>query len=440
VQPTGTSQQPDTFLSKLVAVEPREVSALLFSAGAFFSILCGYYILRPVRDEMGVTVGQDGLEQLFFIVFLVMLCAVPVFGWLVSRLPRRHVVPVVYVFFIGTLLLFWMLMRGSAAISPTLAKSFFVWASVFNLFIVSMFWIVMSNIWQTPQAKRLYGFISAGGTLGAIAGPAIAKTLSKRVDTHDLLLISAAFLILALVCVLALRRAMVEDNSAIGAPASLREIFSGAERVWQSPYLLRIALLILFANLIGTYFYLEQSRIVGEVIPDRAARVAFFASRDLTTSVLVVLIELFVTGRLMQRFGVKVPLAALPLTATTGLTALALYPSLDVIAAVMVAERVVAFSLANPAMKVLYTAVSADEKFKAQNFVDTVVYRGGDAAAGWIFNTIPKALGMSGMAVSLVSIPVALLWLKTSLDLANQHDARMQSGASTGAAQAKPAE
>jgi ATP:ADP antiporter, AAA family len=417
----------ELIVQKIVPVQRNELPVLLASALTFFSILCGYYILRPVRDEMGVAVGSDGLEQLFFIVFLVMLAAVPIFGWLVASLPRRHIVPLVYVFFIGTLLIFWLLLRREIAGSgnPQLAKTFFVWASVFNLFVVSLFWILMSDLWHSDQAKRMYGFISAGGTLGAITGPVVAGTLASRMATHDLLLVSAAFLLLALGCVMLLRRYLTTANTAANAPAGVREIFSGAIRVWQSPYLFRIALLILFANLIGTYFYLEQSRIVGAAIPDKAARVEFFASRDLAVSVLTVLIEIFLTGRIMQRFGLAVPLAALPVTAATGLTALSLYPSLDVIAGVMVAERVVAFSLANPALKVLYTAVDADEKYKAQNFIDTVVYRGGDAAAGWVFNGLSKSLGLAGGAISILSLPLALLWLRTALDLANRHQEKL---------------
>lgn len=429
----------EALLQKIVAVQRTEVPVLLASGLTFFSILCGYYILRPVRDEMGVAVGSAGLEQLFGIVFLVMLAAVPIFGWIVARVPRRRVVPSIYVFFIGTLMLFWMLLgnKTPGANTAQYAKAFFVWASVFNLFVVSLFWSLMSDLWHSDQAKRLYGFISAGGTLGAITGPIVAKTLASRLETHDLLLVSAAFLLLALGCVLVLRRSLPPDKAITTAPAGFRDIFSGAIRVWQSPYLFRIALMILFANLIGTYFYLEQSRIVGAAIPDRAARVDFFASRDLAVGILTVLIEIFLTGRIMQRFGLAAPLAALPVTAAAGLTALSLHPSLDVIASVMVAERVVAFSLANPAVKVLYTAVGADEKYKAQNFIDTVVYRGGDAAAGWVFNGLSKSLGLTGGAISILSIPLALLWLGTALDLAKRQQERVSGPGQPGAARSK---
>jgi AAA family ATP:ADP antiporter len=332
-------------------------------------------------------------------------------------------VPLLYAFFIGNLLVFWGMLKGGggAAHGALVASSFFVWTSVFNLFVVSLFWIQMSDIWQTEQAKRLYGFIAAGGTAGAVTGPFLAGKLSARIDPHDLLLVTAAMLAISLMCSLALRRHTGTGAAANGEfPAGVRDILSGAERVWQSPYLFRIALFILFANLIGTFFYLEQSRIVGAEIADRTERVRFFAARDFMVSLITITIQVFITGRVMRRFGLGVALASLPVCAMLGLFALAISPTLEVIAAIMVAERAVGFALANPAVKVLYTAVDADEKYKAQNFIDTVVYRGGDAASGWLFNSAAKAAGASGALLAIASLPVTLLWLRTGIDLARR--------------------
>lgn len=416
----------ERLLTPAVAVRSEEVRQLLLAFAMFFSVLCGYYVLRPVRDEMGVALGTDGLQRLFIVVFLVMCVAVPVFGAIVARTPRRWVVPLLYAFFIANLIVFWILLKGEAGppLNPLLASCFFVWTSVFNLFVVSLFWILMSDLWQSEQAKRLYGFIAAGGTAGAVTGPFLASTLSARLDPHDLLVVTAGMLAVALSCALALRRHTGTGPSPNGdRPAGVRDILSGAERVWQSPYLFRIALFILFANLIGTFFYLEQSRIVGAQITDRAERVQFFATRDLMVSLITITIQVFVTGRVMRRFGLGVPLASLPLCAMLGLVALAISPTLEVIAAVMVAERAIGFALANPAVKVLYTAVDPDEKYKAQNFIDTVVYRGGDAASGWIFNSLAKTLGASGTILALVSLPLGLLWLRTGLDLSRRQKA-----------------
>lgn len=407
-----------------MSVTPGEVGRLLLAFVMFFSVLCGYYILRPVRDEMGVALGNDGLERLFFIVFLVMCAAVPAFGAVVARAPRRLVVPLLYAFFIANLIAFWVFLNADSGAppSPAAAGTFFVWTSVFNLFVVSLFWILMSDLWHGEQAKRLYGFIAAGGTAGAVTGPFVAGMLSTRIEAHDFLLVTAFFLAIAMWASIALRHHTGKNGTTDAAdrPAGVRDILSGAERVWQSPYLFRIALFILLANLIGTYFYLEQSRIVGAEIADRTARVQFFANRDLMVSVSTILIQIFLTGRIMKHFGLGVPLAALPLTAILGLAALAISPTLHVIAGVMVAERAIGFALANPALKVLYTAVSADEKYKAQNFIDTVVYRGGDAASGWIFNSLAKAAGASGPVLAVLSLPAAVLWFMTARDLAQR--------------------
>jgi len=411
----------ERLLEGIVEVRREEIARLLLAFAMFFCVLSGYYVLRPVRDELGVVMGTDGLERLFLYVFLIMCAAVPVFGLIVAKTPRRLVVPLLYAFFIANLLLFWMLLKGGDGVAhaPAVAQAFFVWTSVFNLFVVSLFWILMSDIWRADEAKRLYGFIAAGGTAGAVTGPVLAARLSSAIDPPDLLLLASGLLTVALLCARALRHHTGRGTGG-DAPAGVRDILSGAERVWQSPYLFRIALFILIANLIGTFFYLEQSRIVGAEIADRAERVQFFAFRDFLMNAITILVQVFVTGRLMNRFGLAVPLASLPLCAMAGLLALALAPTLEVIAAVMVAERATSFALANPALKVLYTAVDPDEKYKAQNFIDTVVFRGGDAASGWLFNSVARTLGASGALVAVFSLPLALLWLATGLDLARR--------------------
>lgn len=416
-------------MARIVPVEPGETGVLLRSFAIFFCVLCGYYVLRPVREEIGTSIGQDGLQWLFIAVFVAMLALVPAFGWLVQTVPRRRVLPLIYGFLIANLIAFWAVFSASPDRPGALAASlFFIWASVYNLFIVSLFWSLTSELYSNAQAKRLYGFIAAGGSAGALAGPAIARLLAAQISPNDLLLISAAFLGLALVAALDLRRAFSalpsHDESRDDAPAGTSGIFAGAQRVLQSRYLLLIAVYVLLANLIGTYFYLEQIRIVGDVIPDRVARVEFFASRDLIVSSISIALQLFVTARLMQWLGLGITLTALPLAAAIGLTALSIAPTLYVVAAVMVAERAIAFALSNPALKVLYTVVTPDEKYKAQNFIDTVVYRGGDAASGWVLNTGAKALGLAGATIALITMPVAILWICVAYALGRQHAER----------------
>jgi ATP:ADP antiporter, AAA family len=313
--------------------------------------------------------------------------------------------------FVALMLFFWTSLHGDGG--GTLGGAFFVFGSVFNLFVVSLFWILMSDIYDSGQAKRLYGFIAAGGTVGAIAGPFAANGLVPIVGQDNLLLIAALVFLIAAALSVWLRAAAGggHNGSNSESPPTLRALLSGAERVFRDSYLLRIAGYILIANLLSTFFYLEQSRLAGETIRDAAARVQFFAERDLIISVLSAVVQVFVTGRVMARWGVGVAASVLPIFTIIGLAVYTAWPELHVVAGIMVAERVAAFALSNPATKVLYTAVDVDERYKAQNFVDTVVYRGGDALSGAVFNGLTKALGLPLGAVALASIPVAGLWL-----------------------------
>lgn len=423
-----TPATPQTLLERMVSVERHEVAALLASFTMFFALLSAYYIVRPVRDEMGVTVGKDAIHHLFSYVFLVMLAAVPLFGWIASRFPRRWVLPGVYLFFALNLTGFWVLLKSSGA-GAAAAGAFFIWASVFNLFVISLFWSLMSELWSNEEAKRLYGFISAGGTAGALAGPLITQVLVRYLAPADLLLISAGLLIAALLASLVLRN--VHAGGGSKGPVNGHEtepagggIFDGAAKVFASPYLGRIALYVFLANVIGTFFYMEQSRLVGVTISDSAERVKFFAGRDLVVSVVTLAIQIFGTAQVMQRLGVTAALVALPLMATAGTLALFYDPVLSVVAAVMAGERIAAFALSSPAIKVMYTLTAADEKYKVQNFIDTVVYRGGDALSGWVYAFVGTGMGFASGATALVAVPLVGLWIWTALGLGNAHAAR----------------
>ncbi len=399
-------------LRRAVDVERSEVVAALGSFVTFALVLGGYYLIRPVRENISAEATADQRQLWFLLVFLAMLAAVPVFGWVVARVPRKAVLPGVYAFFVGLMLFFWAALRADG--TGALGGAFFVFGSVFNLFVVSLFWILMSDIYDSAQAKRLYGFIAAGGTTGAVLGPFAANGLVRIVGQENLLLIAALIFVVAAALSVWLRGVAIRsapESAARDEPPTLRTLLSGAERVVRDSYLLRIAGYVLIANLLSTFFYLEQSRLAGETIADATARVQFFAERDLITSILTVLVQVFLAGRVMSWLGVSAAASVLPALTVLGLAIYAAWPELHVVAAIMVAERVAAFALSNPATKVLYTAVDADERYKAQNFIDTVVYRGGDALSGAVFNGLTKAMGLPLAAVALASIPVAGLWL-----------------------------
>jgi ATP:ADP antiporter, AAA family len=409
-------------LRGVVAIEPGELPALVWSFVFFFCVLCSYYILRPVRDAMGVTVGEERQKWLFSVVFLVMLAAVPVFGWVVARYPKRTVLPIVYAFFILNLLAFWA-MIGTASTSPFVAGAFFVWVSVFVLFVVSLFWSFMSDHYTSDQAKRLYGVISAGGSLGALTGSSLTHALVRTMGVPKLLLLSAVILTAGLGASIALRRHLVpaagKDSD---AKPSGGGILTGALHAWKDPYLFRIALWVLLANVVGTYFYIEEQRIVGAALTGKAEQVAYFSSRDRMVSILQIASQFLVSGYLLRRFGIGLSAAALPVMTIAGLAALAIAPTLWVIWCVMVAERAVAFGLSNPATRVLWTVVKPDDKYKTQNFIDTVVYRGGDAASAWTVNTLTKAFGVPLAGVAMLLVPFAAGWLALTFQLSRRHE------------------
>lgn len=415
-------------LSRLVDVKPGETAALVVSFLFFFAVLTAYYIIRPVRDEMGVMLtSQDpqALHRLFVVVFLVMIAAVPLFGWVAGRVALRLIVPAVYGFFIANLAIFWFLLERGGQ-TPAMARAFFVWTSVFNLFVVSLFWSVLSELWRSEQAKRLFGFVAAGGSLGAMTGPLIARTLVGRVGVDSLLLICAAFLALALVLSLQLRRLLQGEagESEGGDEIGRGGILSGAVQVARSRYLMGIALWVLLANLILTYFYLEQARIVAAAVADRTRRVELLAQVDLAVSVATILLQVLATGAVMTRLGLGVATASVPLVAIGGFAALAISPTLSVILTIMIVERTLGFAFANPAARVLWTVVGREEKYKSQSFIDTVVFRGGDAASGWMFSFLGKTLGLGGAAIAFVTVPFAVGWLVLSLALARMHAVR----------------
>ena len=417
-----SSQRAGSWLRRVVNVEPEEVAALLASFAMFFALLSAYYIVRPVRDEIGVALGKDALHQLFTVVFFVMLLLVPLFGLIAARFPRRYVLPSIYIFFAANLVIFWLVMKASPDNRWALA-SFFIWGSVFNLFVVSLFWSLMSELWSHEEAKRLYGFISAGGTAGALAGPLLTQGLVRIFAPVDLMLASAALLIASMFASLLLRRLRPSEADSETEPTG-GGILDGAIKVFTTPMFARIALFIFVANIIGTFFYLEQARLVSASINNSADRVLFFSGRDLLVSIVTFLIEVFGTARVLRHFGVTTALLALPVTGALGVLLLSSDAALWIVAAVMVAERIVSFALANPAIKLIYTLATPAEKYKVQNFIDTVVFRGGDATSGWLYSLLGGGLGFAAGATGAVAIPLVIVWLWAAQRLGADHKQR----------------
>jgi AAA family ATP:ADP antiporter len=404
-------------LARLVKVERHEVAALAWSFAYFFFLLSGYYVLRPVRDEMGVQSGVTTLPYLFTAIFLTMLAAVPVFGWLASRFPRRTLLPAVYIFFILDLLCFWGAFQVEAA-RPSVARVFFVWVSVFNLFAVSVFWSFMVDLFSEDQGKRLFGFIAAGGTLGAIAGPALAVALAGPAGPINLLLVSALLLGIAVICVWRLGR-----SAGAAAPGADRHagdgalgggIWAGIVDVLRSPYLLGICFYLFCYTATSTLLYVEMMRMVPAEYPDSGERTRLFATLDLTVNSLTLALQLFVTAKAFERLGVTATLALLPAVSVAGLLVLGAVPLLMVLIVFGVIRRAGEFALSKPAREILFTAVPRAAKYKAKNVIDTVVYRGGDALSSTIAATLRSfGFGLSGL--SFLAAPLAVAWLAVAV-------------------------
>jgi ATP:ADP antiporter, AAA family len=410
-------------LRRFVDVEPREVMALVGSFAFFFCVLCSYYLLRPLRDEMGIVLGKDNLQAMLLVVLAVMLAAVPAFGWVVTNLPRARIVPAIYLFLISNLVAFWALYLGAAAEPPSwLAGSFFVWINVYVLFSVSLFWSFMSDIWASGQAKRLYGFISVGGSLGALTGPLLLNLLLGTVGVANLLLVSAGFLALALAISSAMRRALggTASQTHVSEKPESGSLIAGAVNVWRSPYLFRIALVVLAANLIGMYFYLRQNEIVKVLMPDQTERLLLFSRIDLATNTLTILMQIFAVSRLIGRIGVGWTAAIPPIWCAIGVLLLAAAPALWSIALIVVIQRACAYGFSNPAMRMLYTVVDPVDKYRSQNFNDTFIYRGGEAATGYLFGVLAKYVGAAGPV--LVALAVTAGWIKVAFDLGRRQE------------------
>jgi len=409
-------------------VRPEEVRALLWSFAYFFSLLAAYYILRPLRDEMGVAGGVRNLQWLFTATFVTMLAAVPCYGALVARLPRRRFIPLVYHFFVANLALFWLLLTLGVE-RETVARVFFVWISVFVLFAVSVFWSFMADLWRSEQGKRLYGFIAAGGSAGALAGPAITIGLAGAIGAVNLLIVAALLLEAAVLCSRRLETVTHEDEKQPEAAPTGGGAIDGIIMLLRSPYIAGIALWVGLMSVAATFLYFEQAAIVAAASDDPAVRTRIFATVDLSVGILTLAIQFLATGKLIARFGVGPALALVPVVFAAGFAVLAAAPVLAVVITFQALQRTANFAISNPAREVLFTVVARDEKYKAKNVIDIVAVRGADAAGGWLFTGL-RSLGMEVRSIPLVAIAIAAacLALAVALGRAQERRAGMQRG------------
>lgn len=407
---------------------PKERAAALWSFAYFFALLAGYYVLRPLRDQMGIAGGVKNLPWLFTATFVALLLAQPLYGALVARLPRVRFIPIVYHFFVANLVLFWVLLTLDIE-TVIIARVFFVWVSVFNLFAVAVFWSFMADLFTSEQGKRLFGFIGAGGTAGALLGPIITIWLSVPLGPVNLIVAAAIFLEIAVFCIYRLERAAVAHagpkvtTENIGGSA-----FAAIPELVRSPYMLGVGAWVALLSYAATIIYFEQAHIVSEAVKTAGLQTRIFASIDLAVSLLTLVTQLLVTGQLLKRVGTGIAAAALPAVYVIGFAVLAVMPTLAVVVTVQVLQRWMNFAIANPARQLFFTVVTREEKYKAKNLVDVVVYRGSDALSGWIFDSM-QAAGLKLGAIALCSLPVVAGWFFLSIGLGRAQERRSKHSA-----------
>jgi AAA family ATP:ADP antiporter len=406
-------------LRQIAGVEHHEIKVALTAFIYFFLLMTSYFILRPLRDTMGTIYGVAHLQELFTGTFLLSLVVAPIFAGLASRIRLATFLPWIYGFIAITLIVFYLLF-SAVTNDRWIAAAFYVWVSTFNLLTISVFWSLMADIFSSDQAKRLFGFIAAGGTVGTICAPAFTILFVRALGTNNLLLISAAGFAITGFLVRLMereqRRLVVVDEDAQKTSLDHRlggNPFDGFTLLFKSRYLLMIALFLLLMTWISTVIYFQLGDLISKNFVSRVARTQAYASIDLATNSIAVLIQLFGTGRFIRRFGVTTGLLLNPVIMVVAFLAVIFSPVLMVLASIQVVRRFSEYAIAKPSRDMLFTAVDQQAKYKAKNVIDTVVYRFGDLTSAWLSAAVLPygvvGLAVFGVVISAVWFPIAYL-------------------------------
>ncbi|KRA21283.1 ADP/ATP translocating protein [Lysobacter sp. Root604] len=409
-------------MARLFGIDQREAEPAAAGALLFFLLFAGYFMLRPVRETMGIAGGVDNLQWLFTGTFVATLAVMPLFGWVAGRVQRRHVLPWTFGFFALNLAGFALGFHW-APDNLWFARSFYIWLSVFNLIAISVAWSVLADLFPTAQAKRVFALMASGASFGGLLGPLLGVVLVGRIGHAGLLWLSAALLVAAIYVARRLQRwrdahpLHAEASAAARARPLGGSPFAGFTDVLRSPYLLGIAAFVLLLASVSTFLYFEQARLVELTYPDRADQTRVFGTIDVLVQSLAILSQLFLTGRLAQRLGIGVLLVAVPVVTVFGFLWLALAPTFAVLAVVMVVRRAGEYAFVRPGREMLFTSVPTQAKYKAKNFIDSVVYRGADAVSGWA-KALVDAVAQQPALAALIGAAIALAWACTGYGLA----------------------
>jgi ATP:ADP antiporter, AAA family len=416
-------------LARALGIEAGEVAPVARGFAMFFLLFAGYFLLRPVRETMGIAGGVKNLQWLFTGTFVAMLVALPLFGWVAARVQRRRILFWVYGFFCSNLLLFAL---GFSLLPDDvwLARGFYIWLSMFNLIAISLAWSVLVDVFSSPAAKRLFALMASGASIGGLVGPMLGVLLVGPVGHSGLLVLAAALLTGSALCVRSLQRWRSAQSDAGSVDTEAREQhrplggspFEGAWAVMRSPYLLGIALYVVLLASVSTFLYFDQARLVEAAYPLKTDQTRIFGLIDIAVQSLAILSQVFITGRLAQRLGVGVLLIGVPLLMVVGFLWLALAPTFLVLAIVMIMRRSGEYAFVRPGREMLYTPLAPGDKYKAKNFNDTVVYRGADAVSGWVKAGVDMVAQNPAVAMGLGAL-VATGWMLTGVSLTRRYRA-----------------
>ena len=408
-------------LARACEIEPQEVRATLASFSLVLVLMGSYYILRPVRDAMASDWTDAEVSWLWTFTFFFSAVAVSLYGVAVTKINVRRLVPGVYGFFAASFALFY-LGTQVAADRTLIDKGFYVWVSIFSLFHISVFWTFMADTFSQRQSKRLFGFIGAGASVGAIGGPALAALLAGSSGSDPLLLIASVTIVFTLPLVVWVQRLKLQELGNVDVSAGTGNFdyiggnpLAGFSEFLKSPYLLGIGLFIFLYTSIGSFVYFELKNLLADY--SRAERTQIWAGMDLVVNCLTLAIAIFATGRIATRFGLPVTLASVPALIGMGLLLLMTAPLVSVVIAIQVIRRAGNYAISRPAREMLFTAVDRETRFKAKPVIDIVVYRGGDMLNAWAFTALTQGLGLGIAATAGVGAVIALAWAGTGIAL-----------------------
>jgi AAA family ATP:ADP antiporter len=413
-------------LMRFLKIEAREAAPVIAGFLMQFSLFVCYFSMRPIRETMGVVGGVNNLQWLFTATFVATLAVAPLFGWLVSRVRRRNITRWMFGCF-GLNIFGFAVMIHLYGETVWLARIFFVWLSVFNLMAISLTWSVLVDVFNSEQARRLFAIMAAGASCGGLAGPLIGVLFVTSIGNAGLLLIAGMMLVITIVCAdyLQTRHVRAGDEAVRGSKdASAANTlggnpFEGAVHLFTSPLLLGIASFVVLLASVSTFLYFEQARFVAAHFTDRAEQTRFFSGVDALVQFLTLVIQVFLTGRIAATFGIRALLLTVPIIMTAGFLMLSTSAVMGMFVVVMVIRRVGEYALVRPGREMLFTSVPTADKYKAKNFIDTVVYRGADAVSGWMKAASDMLLSPQMGAVAGAGI--AFAWVFSAIYTLRQH-------------------